>query len=413
MKKTKFIGLLTVLGLLFLLLKCESNKDLEPYIHVNSSIDNQAFIQSINDHQELIQSDRISLSMLSNSTSSELFETSSIQLRNDNLNHLVNSYLNDIDVVSISAFSKNDTNIGYLVYYISDAKMFLKVDLPDMKETLRVNGIILQDMLFLQEKNCVGCDIFTLKARTGTLDHDKLWNNSYSDMALLRFNDKYFKLKENHQNSIWEDNHIDNEQSVMLEKTFQFSPAYEVCGITHHCRNPGGSSCDVWRSFCFDISTPACAYETIFENGVAGPSMPMQYSVNPSLPSPGETKELNSQNLYSVRESLNQTSSGQVYVEGYYLLSNHFKSSLNTSIVSDVLSMSGDLYNLVNKYLSGSNEVLFNDSFYYKVKNVMLQSRNNSTSQAYRETVDIMLYELSQYKNISVNQVKLKLNTRF
>ncbi len=75
--------------------------------------------------------------------------------------------------------------------------------------------------------------------------------------------------------------------------------------------------------------------------------------------------------------------------------------------------VTGELKNVTNRYLNGSNEVLFNDSFYQSVLTICRKSVRNSQSNEYKVTMDKMLSELSSYKNLSVNQVKIRLNQPF
>ncbi len=116
------------------------------------------------------------------------------RLDKENLNVLLDDPP-EIKVMSILSFSKNNAIEGFATYYISNSKMYLKTDLPKMKDLMQVNGVILEDILFIQEKNCEGCDVTILKSELKTSENDIMWSNSYSDMSLCRFREQFFELK--------------------------------------------------------------------------------------------------------------------------------------------------------------------------------------------------------------------------
>lgn len=391
--------ILTILLIQALFIMCEQqgNELTEKFPEI--IINQELLRQKLNEHKPFWKTERVTLSSISNfSLNNEPFNLASLGLSESNLNYLLSNPTSN-EVISIVSFSKGEQILGYGTYFINNDNMFLEVDLKKTNRLYEVNRILLDDIMYLQEENCLGCDIYIMNAKYNDETNLKASKkNANNDLALDKFRDRFFDKSADGKYQI----------SSTYSKLYKANGAISartssICGSSHTCSRGGGDTCDAWKALCTEMPEPDCGFQQI-----------RIYTENNSLSYPGELeKKISSLSLYEVKNNLNKTLSGNVYVEGYYLLSDQFINSVDIAIAAEFLTITDDLNDLINRYLSGSAQTLISDQDFNKIVNLANQIKLNSGSDSYRETVDILISELARYKELSVNEVKQQLEQPF
>lgn len=424
MKKLLLTTIPILLITVLIFIGCNSSSDYMPAELKKVRVLQESVSKVMQENSSLLLTDNISLSMvLPDKKDNRLFQSSSIQLDYEDLNFLVETPSNN-RVISIISFSSDNLVKGHAIYYLNESNLYLQLDFPGNSLNYKVNGVIFQDILYVQENNCEGCDFVMLKAEAGNTDFDHIIK-SPSDISLERLRNKYFKKSSNGEYRLIRPTPKDRDELVTSQNGI--SEIFDFCGVTHWCKRGTGQQCDAWRAFCFDLDASDCAQESMVEFELVNNNTlyPMTSPLNQLSSARSGANVTNnegsvfatnlpSEMLYSMRDNLQQTLGGEIYVDFYYELSGHFTETLDLSLGFDVLAMSGDLYSVTNRYLTGSNGTqLFDDNFYQKAVAVIQKSKSNSNSFIYRETMDIMLGEMNRYKNKDVSQVENLLNSPY
>lgn len=388
------------------------------------NVSSEIFESILQANQDLIRTDIISLAVfLSESQDYTTFNSSSIQLEKSDLNEL---FLNTFKerTIAVIRFSRNDNSIGYATYYLKDDRLYIKTDFNEKIENYQVNSVILQDILYLQKKNCLNCDFTMIKAKTDNIDFNRLSKNGFNDLALERFMETKFEKTANGNYQLKRNETLSYQRSDGLLSDYQKNVIDDYCGYTHWCTRGGGIHCDTFRAICVTLDAWDCAYvamdqfvatHQVLQNTNGANSLDNFDTVDQGEPSNSNFSSLLPPgNLYAVKEQLELSYAGGTYVDTYYQMSSHFRGSLDLSLASSIISITGDLYELANRYLlGGDNAILLDESLFNKIQNIANKSKLNSSSSAYANALDIMIMELGKYKNKTVGQAVIFLQSPY
>ncbi|WP_430410786.1 hypothetical protein [Kordia sp.] len=311
----------------------------------------------------------------------------------ENLNSIISSFPSSFDIVTIT-LAKNGNNIvnGIIIHYL-DSDNNMKIEIFDKDEDLdiynlvefpakKVDNYTLDNILFIAKTLFPDHDIEAL----GIEEMQTITSNSkYNDVALLNFASRYG---------------YDNEG--------RFPPSFDPggntkpCGLTHHCQNGNDvmTNCQPFAQGCQE-EPDICSKESS-ARAMTNNNMIVEYDIfNNSLPN---------NKLYSLRDLLNTNSKGKFYVEAYYAISRHFKSSIDIEVLYKISTASPEIGNFVQAFINDDRDFVLTEELYNSIIEVAQVSTDNSDSDLYKNIMTELINTTSQYKNKNIGEIKNLLN---
>lgn len=306
----------------------------------------------------------------------------------------INSYFsnntNDYVIDAVTIYSKNDIveGLGFYCYDSIDKKLLYYLMRIENSELIPVenfpmvtNRVENKDVVYISDKYFDYANT-SLIYSSNTLDDYDLEKN-YNDLGLSR------------TISILE---IMNNPNTSEEEFYGEVVKGNGCGFTFTCKdgNPG---------------------EMCIPSGCIGPCVVddfiIELSANPSASDNNILNEsiLDSNKIHNLQDFLLTTSFGVIYNDIYYRVNYHFYESLDANIVLSIINLAADISEVIDRINDITyNDIIYTDSFVSEISQLLTMSKNNSSSNEYKNSIPVLISELEKYQNMTKLEFINKLN---
>jgi len=314
------------------------------------------------------------------------------QVDEENLNSIITSFPSSFEVLTIT-LAKNVNLVNGIIVHYKDSENNIKIevfrkdsnyDIYSLVEfpAKKVDNYTLDDILFVAGELFPEHDIEAL----GIEEMQSINSNTkYNDVGLLNFAYRYGYKNES-----------------------KFPPSIDPgggskpCGLTHHCQNGNDvmTNCQPFAQGCQrqpDICPRESSEKAIIDN-----NMITEFNILDS--------NLPENSLYSVRDILGNSSKGKFYVDAYYAISKHFKSSIDIELLYKISSKSIEIGSFVNAFINNDESYILSDELYDSVIEIAQISANNSDSDLYKDIMRELIVTTEQFKNKNIIEIKNALN---